>query len=68
MKKPKFEDGEQVRIRAHADFKYNNQRGGTSGDVFDIYESDKTNEFVYEVNFERGYTLVHEHDLEKAET
>lgn len=61
----KFGDGDIVKLSGHTDWKYNNKRAGSEGQIFDLYQSDKTNEWVYEVDFnEGGLDLVHQADLE----
>jgi hypothetical protein len=66
MKEAKFNDEQAVKIAAHADYKYNNRRGGAAGVVNDVYHSEKYDEFVYEIGFDDergGYELIREPDL-----
>jgi len=66
----KFEDGQRVKLIGHSDWKYNNRRAGTTGTIFDVFQSEKSGDIVYEVDFEAtntsgsGYQLVHQADLE----
>lgn len=63
----KFEDGDKVKVIAAQDFKYQYVRAGVVGEVFDVFQSDKSGDFVYEVEFpDAGYRLVFQEDLEKA--
>lgn len=64
--KQKFEDQDVVTIKAFADFKYNNRRSGTKGVVFDVFQGEKSGDYVYEVEFDGSMDLIHQEDLEKC--
>jgi hypothetical protein len=64
----KFEEEQLVKLAGHTDWKYNNRRAGTEGTVIDVYYSENTSSFVYEVDFgDTGLGLVHQDDLEACE-
>jgi hypothetical protein len=63
MKKQLFDACEMVKIVQSADFKYNNMRAGSIGEVYDVYYSDMYDSYVYEVEFGGNYQLIHEQDL-----
>lgn len=68
MSESKFSEDDEVAISPHADFKYNNRRGGEVGKIYDTYFSEKFDEFVYEVEFSgaavrAGFELIRENDL-----
>lgn len=59
-----FNDGDKVKLKKQADWKYNNRREGTRGVIFDCYCSDKSGEYVYEIDFIDSLDLIHQADLE----